>query len=252
MRHSIGLLLACVVSVSLTMITGCVAQNTGLTQTANTSNQETKQEAEVKFNEALLDPSKLTEKAPAEFLVKFATSKGDFYIEVTREWAPNAADRFYNMVKNDYFNQTYIFRAIKGFMFQFGIHGNPKVAAKWGEATFADDPYNKKSNVTGTISFAQTGRPNSRSCQMFINLGNNSFLDQPDQGQPFVPFGKVVKGMKIVNNIETKNGENPRNEDIQGNFKRGGNAYIKQRFDDLDYIKSVTILTDKEKEALKK
>lgn len=251
MRHSIGFLTLSIVSLTLTMITGCAAQNTGITQAATSTNQESKEE-EVKYNQALLDPSKLTEKAPAEFTVKFETSKGDFYLEVTREWAPNAADRFYNMVKNDYFNQTYIFRAIDGFMFQFGIHGNPKVAAKWGEATFPDDPYNKKSNVPGTISFAQTGRPNSRSCQIFINLGNNSRLDQPDRGQPFVPFGKVVKGFdSVVKKIETKYGENPRNEDIQGNFKRGGNAYIKQRFDGLDYIKSVTILTDKEKAKLK-
>ena len=81
-----------------------------------------------------MDPSKATATAPDKFRVQFVTSKGNFTVEVTRAWAPNGADRFYNMVKVGYFKDVAIFRAIENFMFQFGIHGDPAVAAKWSES----------------------------------------------------------------------------------------------------------------------
>jgi peptidyl-prolyl cis-trans isomerase A (cyclophilin A) len=194
-------------------------------------------------HEGLGDPSKAKFEAPPKFQAKLETTKGDIIIEVNRDWAPNGADRFYSMVKIGFFKDIAIFRAIDQFMFQFGIHGNPTVANVWGDANIKDDPSAGKSNVPGTISFAQTGMPNSRSTQMFINLGNNSMLDQSrGGGAPFVPFGQVVKGMDIVRKINTEYGENPRNENIQGLFKSKGNAYIKERFPNIDFIKSVTLV----------
>src|SRR5262245_46331126 len=82
-------------------------------------------------NPALLDPAKATPKAPDTFQAKFTTTKGEFVIEVTRDWAPNGADRFYNLVKIGYLNNVAFFRNIEGFMVQFGINGDPAVNKKW-------------------------------------------------------------------------------------------------------------------------
>lgn len=226
--------------VALVTTSGCAAQSSlsPISTSSNVQDQETQES-----NEKLLDPSKLNDKAPDKFKVKFETSEGDFEIEVVREWSPNGADRFYNMVNAGYFKDIYIFRGIKGFMFQFGIHGDPKVSKAWADANIQDDKANGVSNKPGYISFAQTGAPNSRSCQMFVNLGDNSFLDNPDQGSPFVPFGKVTRGMDVVNKVNTEYGENAR--EVQGRFKEEGNAYIKKKYPNLSVIKSVTFVEDK-------
>ena len=191
----------------------------------------------------LKDPSQAKFTSPPKFQAKFETTKGDFVIEVNREWAPNGADRFYSMIKVGYFHNTAIFRAIDNFMFQFGIHGVPEVAKAWREAPIKDDKPAGKSNVPGTISFAQTGAPNSRSSQMFVNLGNNGALDRGrNGGAGFYPFGKVVKGNEVIKKINVEYGENPRREDVQGDFVKKGNAYIQNRFPNIDYIKRVTII----------
>lgn len=181
----------------------------------------------------LTDASKLTEKAPETFKARFDTTKGAFTVEVTRSLSPNGADRFYNLVKNGYFKDIAFFRVVPGFMVQFGIHGDPKVAAAWREANIPDDPV-KASNTRGMLTFAKTGMPNSRSTQLFINFGNNTFLD----GQGFSPFGKVTDGMDVVDKINSDSGERPNQMLIQTQ----GNAYLKKEFPNLDYIKSATIL----------
>ncbi len=185
---------------------------------------------------ALANPALANEKAPEIFYARFETSKGDYVIKVTRAWSPNGADRFYNLMKIGYFKDVAIFRAVPGFMYQFGIHGDPAVSAKWSDANIKDDAAGAKSNLPYTITFAKTGRPNSRSTQMFINLGKNDFLD----GQGFTPFGEVVEGKQVVDAINTQYGENKPADNVQGNFKRGGNAYIFKQFPNLDKIKSVT------------
>jgi len=184
------------------------------------------------------DPSKLTAKAPESFKAKFETTKGAFTIEVTRSLAPNGADRFYNLVKSGYFKDIAFFRVIPGFMAQFGIHGDPAVSAAWREARITDDPV-KGSNTRGAVTFAMAG-PNTRTTQLFINFGDNARLDQ----MGFPPFGKVVDGMDVVDKINGEYGEGaPRGG---GPDQRGvqskGNAYLKDSFPNLDYIKSATIL----------
>jgi peptidyl-prolyl cis-trans isomerase A (cyclophilin A) len=184
------------------------------------------------------DPAKLTDKAPDAFKVQFDTTKGNFTIEVTRSLSPNGADRFYNLVRSGYFKDIAFFRVIPGFMCQFGIHGDPDVAAKWSGAAIADDPV-KGSNTRGTITFATAG-PNTRTTQLFINFGDNSRLD----GMGFSPFGKVTEGMDVVDKINGEYGEGapggrgPAQDRIQGE----GNVYLKKDFPNLDYIKSATIL----------
>ena len=184
------------------------------------------------------DPSKLTEKAPESYKVRFETTKGNFTVEVTRSLSPNGADRFYNLVRSGYFKDIALFRVISGFMCQFGIHGDPKVATAWHEASIPDDPV-KGSNTRGAITFAMAG-PNTRTTQFFINFGDNSRLD----GMGFPPFGKVSEGMDVVDKINSEYGEGaPRGRGpSQVRIKAEGNAYLKKDFPNLDYIKSATLL----------
>lgn len=191
-----------------------------------------------KRNPALLDPSLAKEKAPDQFKARFSTTKGDFVIEVTREWAPNAADRFYNLVKIGYFDDAAFFRNIESFMVQFGINGDPAVNEKWNQSTIKDDRV-KQSNTRGYVTFAQKPTPNSRTTQLFINFGDNSQLDD----QRFAPFGRVVEGMDVVDSLYNGYGEGPprgRGPD-QGRIQDEGNVYLKQNFPKLDYIKNATI-----------
>jgi peptidyl-prolyl cis-trans isomerase A (cyclophilin A) len=184
----------------------------------------------------LLDPSKLTAKAPDVFQASFTSTKGDFVIEVHRDWAPNAADRFYNLVKSGFFDDTRFFRVVDGFMVQFGINGDPAVASKWKNANLQDEPV-KQSNKPGFVTFAKTNAPNSRSTQIFINYGDNTRLD----AMGFAPFGQVIKGMDAVNAIYKGYGESP----DQGAIQSQGNAYLDPKFPKLDGVKHAEIVGGK-------
>jgi peptidyl-prolyl cis-trans isomerase A (cyclophilin A) len=185
----------------------------------------------------LTNPAALNEQAPATYKVKFDTSKGPFVVEVHRDWAPLGADRFYNLVKNGFFNNARFFRVISGFMVQFGLNSDPAVSAKWRSARIADDPV-KQSNTRGLITFATAG-PNTRTTQVFINYANNSSLD----GQGFAPFGQVTSGMNVVDALYSGYGEGAPSGagPEQGRVQSEGNAYLTAQFPKLDYIKSATI-----------
>ena len=180
---------------------------------------------------AILDPSLAVEEAPATYSVKFVTSKGDILIDVTREWAPNGADRFYNLVKIGYFEDIAVFRVIGGFMAQFGIHGDPAVARVWRNAKITDDPV-KGTNSAGMLTFATAG-PNTRTTQLFMNLGDNKRLD----GMGFAPFGKL-RSMDVLNTIYSGYGEGAPSGrgPAQGLVQSRGNEYLKAQFPKLDYI----------------
>ncbi len=190
-------------------------------------------------NPALTDPSKALEQAPASFKVKFETTKGDVVIQVTRDWSPRGADRFYNLVKIGFFEDIAFFRAIDNFMVQFGVSGYPEVAAVWREENIKDDEV-KQSNTRGRITYAKSGQPNSRTTQMFINYKSNAMLDK----QGFSPFGEVVEGMDIVDKFYTGYGEGAPGGrgPHQGKVQMAGNAYLKKAFPELDYIKKATIV----------
>lgn len=185
----------------------------------------------------LSDPASLNETAPDVFKVKFDTSKGAFVVEVHRDWAPNGADRFYNLVKNGFYDNDRFFRVVEGFMVQFGINGNPKISKAWRDANIKDDPVTQ-SNKRGMITFATSG-PNSRTTQVFINFNDNVGLD----GQGFSPFGQVVSGMKVVDSLYNGYGEGaPRGSGPdQGRVQDEGNAYLNKDFPMLDYVKKATI-----------
>jgi peptidyl-prolyl cis-trans isomerase A (cyclophilin A) len=186
----------------------------------------------------LSNPASLNEKAPATYKVKFDTSKGSFVVEVHRDWAPNGADRFYNLVKNGFYNDARFFRVISGFMVQFGINGDPQISKVWRDANIKDDPV-KASNKRGMITFATAG-PDTRTTQVFINFGDNAGLD--DQG--FAPFGQVISGMDAVDALYAEYGEGaPQGHGPnQGVVQSMGNAYLAKAFPKLDYIKTATIV----------
>lgn len=186
--------------------------------------------------EMLMNPDALNETAPDTFQVLFDTSKGEFTVDVTRAWAPKGADRFYNLVKNGYYDDCRFFRVVKGFMVQFGINGDPQLNTVWRASRFEDDP-KRESNKRGTVTFAHAG-PNSRTTQLFINYADNAFLD----AQGFPPFGRVARGMEAVDAINDEYGENPDQRRIQ----LEGNDYLEKTFPNLDFIKSAILVPGSE------
>ena len=190
------------------------------------------------YNPMLLTPDSLTETAPDVFQARFETSNGDFIIEVTRNWSPNGADRFYNLVANGYFDNVRFFRVIDGFMAQFGIHGDSAVAAAWRERRIDDDLV-AQSNTRGFVSYAMGG-PSSRTTQIFINYGDNSRLD--DMG--FSPFGRVVEGMEVVDQLYSGYGEGAPSGPgpNQAMIQYQGNTYLTENFPNLDFVRRATVV----------
>jgi peptidyl-prolyl cis-trans isomerase A (cyclophilin A) len=180
----------------------------------------------------LLKPSTMRAKAPAEYRVKFTTTKGDVIIAVHRGWAPLGADRFYNLVKDGFYKDAAFFRVIPRFVAQFGIPARPDVAAAWDHAYITDDRV-LESNKRGTLTFATAG-PNTRTTQIFINYSDNAALDT----QGFAPFGQVVEGMEVVDKFFSGYGESP----DQGRITSQGKAYLDRSFPNLDRIVTAVIL----------
>ena len=182
-----------------------------------------------------MDPTSeaLNEQAPDEFSVRLETSVGPVVIQVTRDWAPIGADRFYNLVRNGFYDEQRFFRVVPGFVVQWGLNGNPKLNMAWRQANILDDPV-KQVNTRGRITYAKTNQPNTRTTQLFINLGDNSNLD----GMGFAPFGEVVEGMEVVEAINAEYGQQPN----QGQIAMKGNDYLAENFPNLDYIIKAEII----------
>jgi peptidyl-prolyl cis-trans isomerase A (cyclophilin A) len=185
----------------------------------------------------LRNPAALNEKAPDTYKANFDTSKGTFTITVNRGWAPLGADRFYNLVKNGFYDDARFYRVLANFMAQVGIHGNPTIAKAWVNARIQDDPV-KQSNRRGFVTFA-TGGPNTRTTQIFVNFRENVMLDK----QGFAPFGEVTSGMDVVDRLYSGYGEGA--PDGKGpnqlRVQAEGNLYLNKDFRRLDFIKAATI-----------
>ena len=181
----------------------------------------------------LLHPESLHAKAPATYRVSFATTRGTFVVTVRRALSPRGADRFYNLARARFFDGVTFFRVVKGFVVQFGISGDPKVAAAWQHATIKDDPV-KTSNTPGTITYADAG-PDTRTTQVFVNYGNNASLD----AQGFTPFGRVTSGMTVVSKLYSGYGDQPTG--MQGQISTQGNAFLRKQFPKLDHIVTARI-----------
>jgi len=172
--------------------------------------------------------------APATFSARFDTTKGPFVVKVTRSWAPRGADRFYNLVKSHFYDNQPIFRVVPGFVVQWGISGTPSVAKKWQNRTIKDDPV-KHSNDKGTITFATSG-PNTRTTQLFVNLGANSGLDS----QGFSPFGAVTSGFPVLNQLYSGYGGSGGID--QAAITQNGAAWVRKNYPKLDWIKTASIV----------
>lgn len=185
----------------------------------------------------LLDPTAFTATAPATYVARFATSEGIFRVEVTRSFAPLGADRFFNLVRNGYYDDVRFFRVLPGFVAQFGISGFPSVNAVWREQRITDDPVTQ-SNLRGTLTFA-TGGANTRTTQVFINLADNVSLNNSG----FAPFGRVIEGMDVVSVLYADYGDGPPSGSgpNQSRIQTEGNSYLNASFPQLDFVLSATI-----------
>jgi peptidyl-prolyl cis-trans isomerase A (cyclophilin A) len=174
------------------------------------------------------------EKAPATFRARFETSQGPFVIEVHREWAPRAADRFYTLVKRGFYNDARFFRVLNGFMAQFGLSGDPKLQGEYAAANLLDEPP-MQSNLRGFVSFAKESAPNTRYTMVFINYKDNSYLD----ADGFAPFGQIVSGMDVADKLYSGYGR--QNVPDQRRIKSEGNAYLTTEYPKLDFIRTARI-----------
>ncbi len=225
---------------TLTVLPGCGGGDDGADGEAVEGQSSGESGSETGINAILYYPDRLVQAAPESFQVRFETTKGDFVVDVTRGWAPLGADRFYNLVKNGYYDGVYFYRVIGGFMAQFGMHGEPQVQVRWSRATIADDPV-AASNTRGMVTYAKGTRPHTRTTQLFINFGDNSRLD----ADGFAPIGRVSEGMDVVDRIHSGYGEL---EDFGGSGPRAynitsqGNQYLAENFPDLDHIVRATVV----------
>jgi peptidyl-prolyl cis-trans isomerase A (cyclophilin A) len=228
MRSWIGV----VVSIgALGALWGCGAPEGSAPSTPAAEPAREAPEAEAPAN-PLLDPAGAQETAPDTFRARFETTKGEFTVEVVREWAPRGADRFYNLVKLGFYDDVALFRIVEGFVAQFGINGDPAVSRAWSDARIPDDPVGQ-SNTRGMVTYAKTNAPHSRTTQLFINYGDNANLD----ALGFAPFGRVVEGMEVVDSFFSGYGESV----DQGLAERRGNEYFRGERPDLDFIERATL-----------
>ena len=181
--------------------------------------------------------------APADFRVRLDTSRGPIVIQVHRDWAPNGADRFHELVTSGYFDDSRFFRVVKGQWAQFGVNGDPAVSKRWRPRTIPDDPRGQ-SNVRGMVAFA-FAEPNARTTQVYIALKD---LSDPQDAQGFVPFGRVVEGMDVADALNSEYGESAGGGIRAGRQQPlfdGGNAYLDREFPRLDRLLHAVVIADR-------
>jgi peptidyl-prolyl cis-trans isomerase A (cyclophilin A) len=183
---------------------------------------------------SLMHPATLHAKAPATFSAKFKTTQGAFVVKVTRKWAPRGADRFYNLVRNHFYDNQPLFRVVPGYVVQWGISGKPAIAKAWQNATIKDDPV-KHSNTKRTITFATSGA-SSRTTQVFVNLVANGSLDS----QGFSPFGTVTSGFSVFKHLYHGYREGPSN--AQAYITNYGASWVHKNYPKLDWIKTARLV----------
>lgn len=192
------------------------------------------------FGLLLLLPPAYARRAPHRFRVKIETTAGNFVIEAHRDWSPHGADRFYELVRKGYYNDSRFFRVVPGRWVQFGISGDPQIAQEWRHRTIPDDPLIEP-NSAGFVAFANTG-PDTRSTEVYINTGDNT---RNDKENGFAPFGKVVEGMDTVEKLYGGYGEHSGGGMRAGHqdaMFNGGNAYLDRNFPRLDKLIRATVL----------
>jgi cyclophilin family peptidyl-prolyl cis-trans isomerase len=188
----------------------------------------------------LLDPEHdfWKEAAPAVFNARIQTTQGDFVIEAHRDWAPIGVDRFYNLARAGFFDDSRFYRIRAGFIAQFGLPGNPKITRIWKNRAIPDDPV-KQSNKRSFIAYAMTG-PDTRTTQLYISTIDNSRLD----AQGFAPIGRVVEGMAVVDSLYSGYGEDAgggMRGGKQDNILEYGNLHLDEEFPKLDRLEKALL-----------
>jgi len=191
----------------------------------------------------LLDPNHpdANRQAPDRYRVAFDTTKGRIVVELHREWAPLGADRFYNLVRAGYYDGNRFFRVLDGFIAQFGMNGDPAVNEAWDTAAIPDDPMGEM-NTRGRLTFAHGG-PDTRTTQLFINLGDNLNLDNAG----FPPFGEVIEGMGVIDSLYSAYGEGAPDGagPSQGRIGAEGTPYLEREFPLLDYVEAAVVIAER-------
>lgn len=182
-----------------------------------------------------VDPAALA--AADSFVVRFETTRGPFDLMVRRAWAPQGAAQLGRAVADGYYDGAAFFRALRGFVVQWGIAADPAMTARWQGLRIPDDP-TTESNRRGTVTFA-SGGPNTRTVQLFMNLRDNARLD----AMGFPPIGEVIRGMDVVDALHTGYGEGaPAGRGpSQDRLTAEGEAYLAREFPQLDRIRTARI-----------
>ena len=186
-------------------------------------------------------PAKWAQKtAPDSFKAEFITTQGSFTIESRRDWSPAAVDRMYALIKSGYYQDIAFFRVIPDFVAQFGISNDSTLYATWNRLPVPDEAV-KESNLRGTISFARD-TAQTRTTQLYINLKDNVRLDTVSFNgvKGFPVIAKVTQGMDVVDALYQ--GYGPQIQDKQDSIAQFGNAFLRERWPKLDYIKEARIL----------
>jgi len=185
----------------------------------------------------LLRPDRFTETAPATFRAHFETSGGEVVLELHRDWAPVGVDRFYNLAKNGFFDDSRMYRVMDGFMAQFGIHADPYVTQAWKKQFIVDDPV-VATNSRGRVTFAKGGL-HTRTTEIFINYRDNPALDEDG----FSPIGEVIAGMDVVDAFYAEYGDGPPRGSgpYAAMAEARGNQYLDAEFGELTKIVRVTL-----------
>jgi cyclophilin family peptidyl-prolyl cis-trans isomerase len=169
---------------------------------------------------------------PDSFDVAFRTNEGTFVVRAVRRWAPLGTDRFYQLAGQGFFDDNRFYRVLPGYIAQFGASDDLKRNKYWEARPLQDDPPREK-NRRGTVSFAFLNA-NGRTHQLFVNLKDNPGLD----ADGFVPIGRVVEGMAVVDSLYDEYGNDPKYQLLATQ----GNRYLARMFPKLDYIESATIV----------
>lgn len=176
--------------------------------------------------------------APDTVIVDIETSRGNIVLELLREWAPNGVDRFYNLARAGFFDDSRFYRVLPFYIAQFGHPGSPAIGATWRDRKIRPDSV-RTTNDRGTLTYAQF-TPRDRATTLFFNLRYNPSLDTLG----FAPIGRIVEGMSIADSLYAGYGEIPASPAPMGNPRRfygESNRYLDQAFPKLDRIVTMKV-----------
>ncbi len=191
-------------------------------------------------SKATFDPEWTKKPAPPAYTARFETSKGNFDIQVTRAWSPQAADRLHQLLTHRFYDNQYFYRVVPNFVVQFG-NIDTIVYKKWEKFKVADEPV-LKSNLKGYVSFARDGKE-TRGNDLFINLKDNVRLDtvSPKGVRGYPVLGYVTNGMDVVEKLYSGYGN--KTMDVYDSLSANRKKYL-SLFPQLDSIKKAYIIKE--------